>query len=328
MMNTKNTGTRFFVVIVNYNGGTILGDCMRSVLREDVRAAQIIIVDNGSQDNSLAIIERDAPGTTIIRNACNAGFARAVNQGLAHAQSDFVLLLNNDAQLQPGALQAFADAFDQIPDMVIAGGQLHYADGRLQNSIAPLPTLTAEFLPRALLKLISPHRFQGKLATDIPVAVESVIGACLAVRRSGLPRLGLLDEDYFFFLEETEWCQRAWRLGFQVNYVPAARALHAQGQTANRFRTAARIEFHRSKLIFFKKNRTFAAYLILTILLPIKSLINAVLNTVLCLLTACTNARQRARTLGYWHIIMWYVLGRPTSWGLPGKCALKKMTVK
>lgn len=328
MMNTKNTGTRFFVVIVNYNGGAILSDCVRSVLREDVRAAQIIIVDNGSQDDSLANIERDAPGTTIIRNTCNAGFARAVNQGLAQAQGDFSLLLNNDAQLQPGALRAFADAFDQIPEIAIAGGQLHYADGRLQNAIAPLPTLTAEFLPRALLKWIFPLRFQGKIVAGIPTAVESVIGACLAVRRSALPRLGLLDEDYFFFLEETEWCQRARRLGFQVYHVPAARALHAQGQTANRFRTAARIEFHRSKLIFFKKTRTFAAYLILAALLPIKSLINALSNTILCLLTACASARQRAKTLGYWHIIVWYVLGRPASWGLPGKCAQKKTKVK
>ncbi len=327
-MSTENTGLRFSVVIVNYNGGAMLGDCIRSVLREDVRAAQIIIVDNGSQDDSLATIERDIPGTMIIRNPCNAGFARAVNQGLAQAQGDFALLLNNDAQLQPGALRAFADTFDQIPEMAIAGGQLHYADGRLQNAIAPLPTLTAELLPRALLKWILPHRFQSKMATGIPVAVESVIGACLTVRRSTLPQLGLLDEDYFFFLEETEWCQRARRLGFQVYHVPAARVLHAQGQTANRFRTAARIEFQRSKLIFFKKSRPFTSYLVLTALLPIKSLINALSNTLLCLLTACTNARQRAKTLGYWHITLWHMLGRPASWGLPGKCLREKGRVQ
>lgn len=323
-MSAENAGLRFSVVIVNYNGGAMLGDCVRSVLQEGVRAAQIIIADNGSRDDSLSNLEGDVPGTTIIRNPCNAGFARAVNQGLAQAQGDFALLLNNDAQLQPGALRAFADAFDQIPEMVIAGGQLRYADGRLQNAIAPLPTLAAEFLPRALLKWIFPRRFQGKMTEGTPTAVESIIGACLAVRRSALPRLGLLDEDYFFFMEETEWCQRARRLGFQVYHVPEARAVHAQGQTANRFRSAARIEFQRSKLIFFKKTRPFAAYLVLTTLLPLKSLINALSNTVLCLLTACASAHQRTKTLGYWHITLWHMLGRPANWGLPGKCIREK----
>jgi N-acetylglucosaminyl-diphospho-decaprenol L-rhamnosyltransferase len=315
-----NSAARFSVVIVNYNGGALLTECVQSVLRENVPAAQVIIVDNGSRDDSLSQLERRAPGAKIIRNFCNAGFSRAVNQGLAHASGDFVLLLNNDAQLRLGALRAFAEAFDQVPKLAIAGGQLRYADGRLQNAIAPLPTLAAELFPRALLQLLFPKRFRGKSNANAPIAVESVIGACLAVRRAALPKLGLMDEDYFFFMEETDWCRRAHRQGFEVYYVPMAQAMHAQGHAANRFRSGARIEFQRSKLIYFKKNHARPVYFIVSALLPVKSLINAVTNSLACIFTLFLVKSLRVKSRVYWRIVAWHAFGRPASWGLPDKC--------
>ncbi|HKV28495.1 MAG TPA: glycosyltransferase family 2 protein [Candidatus Acidoferrales bacterium] len=322
-MNADNVGARFSAVIVNYEGGASLLDCVRSVFQEGVPAARIIVVDNGSHDDSLTVLPEEIPGATIICNACNAGFARAVNQGLSAAAGDFVLLLNNDAQLQPGALRAFTEAFDRIPSLAIAGGQLRFPDGRLQNAIAPFPTLTAELVPRALLQWVFPRRFRGKTTSEAPVAVESVIGACLVVRRSILQELGPLDEDYFFFLEETEWCQRARRLGFEVWYLPGARALHVQAQTANRFRSQARIEFQRSKLTFFRKSRSRPAYFFVSLLLPVKSLVNAAANTIVCILTLFLLKRLRAKALVYWRMFAWHILGRPEGWGLPGKCPPK-----
>ncbi|HEV2617591.1 MAG TPA: glycosyltransferase family 2 protein [Candidatus Acidoferrales bacterium] len=319
-MNADNSGARFSAVIVNYDGGAALVDCVRSIFREGVAAAQIIVVDNGSHDNSLANLAKEISGTTMIRNACNAGFARAVNQGLSKTTGDFVLLLNNDAQLQPGALRAFAEAFDRIPSLAIAGGQLLFPDGRLQNAIAPFPTLTGELLPRALLQWLSPLRFRGKTASQIPVAVESVIGACLVVRRSILPKLGLMDEDYFFFLEETEWCHRARQLGFEIYYLPGAQALHVQAQTANRFRSQARIEFQRSKLTFFRKTRSRPAYWVVSLLLPAKIFVNAAANTIICVFTFFLSKHFRVKAHTYWRIFAWHMLGRPQSWGLPGKC--------
>ncbi|MEW6612920.1 MAG: glycosyltransferase family 2 protein, partial [Pseudomonadota bacterium] len=244
-------GERFTVIIVNYNGGAMLLDCVRSALAEGVPAAQVIVVDNGSGDDSIPLLTSQVPQAVVIRNPCNAGFARAVNQGLRRVGTDFALLLNNDAQLQPGALAAFARVFAQRPRLAMAGGQLLYADGRRQNSVAAIPTLTTEIVPKALLKLIQPRRYSGKLESDRPVAVESVIGACLAVRIAVLAEVGLLDEDFFFYMEETEWCLRARRRGYEICHVPDAKAIHAQGKTANAFRTQARIEFQRSKLMFF-----------------------------------------------------------------------------
>jgi N-acetylglucosaminyl-diphospho-decaprenol L-rhamnosyltransferase len=315
-----SAGRRFSAVIVNYNGGNNLSDCVRSVIQEGVAAAEIIIVDNGSRDDSLLALENNIPGTKVIRNPCNAGFARAVNQGLTVASGELVLLLNNDATLDPGSLQAFADAFDHIPLLAIAGGQLRYADGRLQNSIAPLPTLTSELIPRSWLKLIFPRRFQGNQVADAPIKVECVIGACLAVRRAFLPALGSMDEDYFFYFEEIDWCRRALRSGFQVYHVPAARAFHYQGKTANRFRNGSRIEYQRSHLIFYRKSNNSVLFAALSVLLTLQALFNAVLNTVSSIATIFLSKRFREKAYGYWHSLAWHMLGRPESWGLPEKC--------
>ncbi|HUW98173.1 MAG TPA: glycosyltransferase family 2 protein [Acidiferrobacter sp.] len=319
-MSNTDCASRFSVIIVNYNGAGMLAACLRSVLNEGVPAGKIVVVDNGSHDDSLVLAEQAAPGVRLIGNTCNAGFARAVNQGLDLASGDFVLLLNNDAQLEANSLCAFAEAFDQIPAVLIAGGQLYYPDGRPQNAVAAIPSLAGELLPKFLLNWLKPQRLGGKSQVINPAAVESVIGACLAVRRAGIAHLGRLDEDYFFFLEETEWCQRARRLGYRVYHVPAARAVHAQGQTANHFRSAARIEFQRSKLTFFRKTQGPLAYLIVSAILPIKALVNAASNSLICIVTLCLRRRQRARTLGYWRIVLWHGLGRPKEWGLPNKC--------
>lgn len=318
-MTPDNTGTRFSVVIVNFNGGQMLTGCVKSAVAQGVPLEQMIVVDNGSSDDSIAALESGVAGVKVIRNRYNAGFASAVNLGLVQAKGEFILILNNDAELQPGALRAFAEAFDRIPSLAIAGAQLRFSDGSPQNAVAPIPTLIAEIIPRVFLQWMFPHQFGGKPKTDTPIPVESVVGACMVVRQSVLSQLGLMDEDFFFFLEETEWCQRARKLGLQVYYVPSACAVHGQGRTANRFRSDSRIEFQRSKLIFFKKYRPMVDYLCVSAVLPIKSLFNAVANTVLCILTVCAIKSQRERTFGYWRIAAWNLLGRPTKWGLPGK---------
>jgi len=315
-----NVGARFSVVIVNYNGGSMLLECVLSAVLEGVPTSQIIVVDNDSHDDSIRSLETNIPGTQIIRNHCNAGFARAVNQGIRAAKGEFILLLNNDALLQPRALLEFAGVFDDLPNLAIAGGQLHYPDGRLQSAFAPLPSFAEEILPLFLLKLIWPDRFRRKTLDKSPLAVDSVLGACLCTRSSVLPRLGLLDEDYFFFFEEIDWCRRAWQIGASVFYLPTARAIHRGGHTANRFRGPARVEYQRSKLTFFRKSRGTATFLAVSSVLVIRTLINALSGTVINAATLCLNPRLRLKAGTYWYLSCWHLLFRPSSWGLPGKC--------
>ena len=234
--------------------------------------------------------------------------------------AEFVLLLNNDARLEPGALAAFAAASTGRPNLAIAGGQLHYPGGRLQSAFAPLPSLAEELVPLPILRLLAPSRFQRKTAVSAPIAVESVFGACLCVRAAVLPRLGLLDEDFFFYFEEVEWCQRARRMGFDVCYLPAARAEHGGAVTANRFRGPARIEYQRSKLTFFRKTRGRASYWIVSAYMVLRTLINALSGGAACILTLFLNRKLRLKAATYWYLLFWNLLLRPAHWGLPGKC--------
>jgi hypothetical protein len=329
---SENIGARFAVVIVNYNGGAMLVDCVHSALSEAVPAPQIIVVDNGSVDGAIENLLGAVNGLTVLQNRCNAGFARAANQGICRAtaapsSAEFILLLNNDAQLDSGALEAFAAGFDSLPSLAIAGGQLRYPDGRLQSAFAPLPSIGEEILPRALLKLVRPVRFRRKTLDQNPLAVPCVLGACLCVRRSVLPWLGLLDEDYFFFFEEIEWCRRAGRLGAEVYYLPQARALHGHGQTANRFRGPARVEYQRSKLIFFRKTSNRAAYLLVSAIIVLRTAVNALAGAVACLATLFVNRRLRRRVHTYWYLLFWHLLLRPATWGLPGRCPARSSSV-
>jgi GT2 family glycosyltransferase len=322
---SSKVGARFSVVVVNYNGGDLLLECVLSVSLTGVPPSNTIVVDNGSQDTSLQMLEANFPGVRLIRNTCNAGFARAVNQGIREvlaqpSPAEFILLLNNDAQLQPGALRAFSDGFDALPNLVIAGGQLHYPDGRLQSAFAPLPTVAEEILPRFILKLISPARFRRKTLDERPILAESVLGASLCVRSTALPLLGLLDEDYFFFFEEIDWCRRAWLMGAEVYYLPKAQAIHRGGYTANRFRGPARVEFQRSKLTYFRKSRKPLVFHVVSVILGLRTLINALSNTVLCAATLCFSTRLRMKAWTYWYLLCWHLLLRPASWGLPDKC--------
>jgi hypothetical protein len=318
--NSSNAGQRFAAIVVNYNGGVMLAESALSCLREGLPPAQIVVVDNGSRDGSIEDLKTQVPGLKLIRNSCNAGFARAANQGIRQSSAEFVLLLNNDARLEAGALSAFAEGFDAKPNLAIAGAQLHDPGGRLQSAFAPLPSVAEELLPLPLLRLMAPNRFQRKTLKREPAAVESVFGACLSVRAAMLPRLGLLDEDYFFFFEEIEWCQRARRMGFEVWYLPSARAEHGGGMTANRFHGPARVEYQRSKLTFFRKTRSRASYLVVSAYLVVRTFVNAVSGLAACLATLFLNRRLRLKTATYWYLLVWNLLLRPIQWGLPDKC--------
>lgn len=319
-MTTLDFCHRFSVIIVNYNGGDMLLDCVRSVQAAGLPLGQVIVVDNGSRDDSMARLEIEYAACVTMRMGCNSGFARAVNRGLARVDTEFALLLNNDARLAPGVFEALAEGFDAKPRAAFVGGRLLHEDGRLQNSVAAFPRVYAEFVPRALLRFLWPDRYRGRPVGNDPVKVESLIGALFGVRMEAVRNFGLLDEDFFFFLEETEWCRRAARHGWEVWFMPLVRAIHAQGATAKKHNALARIEYHRSRLIYFRKTAP-GLFPLALLLAWIKAAFNALSNSLLVLLTLGLAPRFRSRAAVNGRILAWYLQGRPDDVGLPDKCS-------
>lgn len=314
--------TRFTAIVVNYNGGVMLRECIHSLMADGLPPDQIVVVDNGSQDDSIALLKQEIPACCIVLIGCNAGFARAVNRGMQEVKTEFALLFNNDARLHNGALAILARHFDHYPKAAFAGGQLLHLDGSKQHSVAAFPSMASVLIPKAVLRFF---RHVPLPQGNTPRAVETLVGAMFAVRIRAVEAFGLLDEDFFFFLEETEWCYRAHQQGWQVWQVPEAQAVHLQGSTAKRYEALARIEFQRSKLLYFAKTAPRFARLY-PVIFGFQAMINAVSNSVIMVLGGVFFSKSRRRTAVYWRVFLWYITGRPSHVGLPGKCPQGRVT--
>jgi GT2 family glycosyltransferase/tRNA A-37 threonylcarbamoyl transferase component Bud32 len=295
------------VVVVNYNGGEFTPACLQSI----PAGTETIVVDNGSTDGSADALAEKFPSVTLIRNAANLGFARAVNQGIARARGRYVCLLNNDARLSPDTLSTLAAYMDQHPDVGMTAPQLLHEDGRKQHSFDNFPSLATAFLNKSLLRLLAPGKYPSKKQEVAePREVESVIGACMMVRRALIDRIGGLDEAYFLFLEETDWCLRARRAGSKVVFVPSSKVVHLQGKTRDKARVRGRIEYTRSYFTYFRKNRP-ASSPVLRLFFPFKSLLEFLFQT-----PAVFLPKVRRRWVETASVLGWQLCGCPRGWGL------------
>jgi len=300
-------------ILVNWNTKDLILGALRSVV-ETVHGFvyEIIVVDNGSRDGSPAAVAEAFPQVRLIRNDTNHGFARAVNQALAQARGRYIMLLNSDARLMEGAVQALMAFMEENPDVGIAGGQLINADGSRQNSIAPFPSLATELLNKRLLRTLFPHRYPGKERNyPRPINVDSLVGACIIVRRQAIAEVGNLDEGYFFFMEETDWCFRMKKQGWRISFVPGAHILHLQGSSVARAKTEARIEYYRSRYRFFAQWRGRTETILLQGGLILRLVGEVAANSLLL-----WKKRYRERWRSYWRLLLWHLRGCPSNEGL------------
>jgi GT2 family glycosyltransferase len=257
------------------------------------------------------------PSAHLVENERNFGFAKAANQGLEKASGRYVVLLNPDTQVRNGTFERLVSFMDAHPDVGVAGGQLLNADGSRQNSIANFPSLVTELLNKSLLRWLFPRRFPGKERNySEPVEVNSVIGACMMVRREALDQVGLLDEDYFLFLEETDWCYRMRKVGWKIYHVPEAEVLHFQGKSAETDKKRARVEYFRSRYHFFKKNRGVVQWAILLTGLLIRLGGELLAMTAASLVTFFTIKSWRKKLAIYTYLFWWHLKLCPEEMGL------------
>ncbi len=306
------------VVIVNWNTRELLRNCLAS-LRDNTSALvlETFVVDNGSTDDSVEMVRADFPEVIVVENGRNLGFARANNVALRRARGRFFLLLNSDTIVNKGALEGLLSTMEADPSIGIAGLQLLNEDGTLQNSLCNAPTLLTELGNKSLLRIINPGRYPGKEHRfSQPIEVESVIGACLMARREAVEQVGLLDEDYFFFLEETDWCARMQGAGWKVVHDPRYTIYHLQGRSAKKVNVRARIEYWRSRYTYFRKHSKLITRMFLRLGLLTRLVFSLVFYVLANVLTLFALSRLRNKLAVSLALISWNLRGCPSDGGL------------
>jgi len=299
------------VVVVNWNTKELLLDCLASVF-ETIRriALEVWLVDNGSLDGSVEAVKAKYPHVKIIANQSNLGFAAANNQAFRQMNGRYALLLNTDTILTNGTVEDLFDFMKKNPDAGMACGQLLNQDGSKQNSIANFPNVLSLLCNETLLRILLPQKFPSKQKEYTePIEVDSCIGACLMVRKKAMDEVGLLDESYFFFFEETDWAYRMKQAGWKIYFVPSAGIFHIQGQTVGH-NTGSRIMFYRSRYIYFKKWHPHS-YLFIRLIIFVRLLINATLSLAGVVSTIGMHASIKKKLSVYSRLILWHLCGCP-----------------
>jgi len=249
------------IVIVNWNVCDLLRRCLHSILssgQQPATSIEIIVVDNGSTDGSVEMVRAEFPGVRLIANADNRGFPAANNQGIAAARGRYVLLLNPDTEVVGDALATMVAFADAHPDVGIVGPQLLNPDGSVQSSRRRFPTLAMAFFESTWLQGYAPPRLLERYyVLDRPDGavqdVDWVTGAALMARREAVEQVGPLDEGFFMYSEELDWCRRFREAGWRVVYLPTAQIVHHVGKSSEQVVAARHIHFQTSKVRYFRK---------------------------------------------------------------------------
>jgi hypothetical protein len=250
---------RLAVVIVNFNAREHLENCLASLASAPpFTSHQIVVIDNASADGSAASVRAHWPAVDICEQHHNRGFAAANNVGIRATTSELVLLLNNDTLVPPGAIDALVARLDANPAAAIAGPRLVDGDGRPELSFGPMISPLGELRQKALMALHAagawPITGWVDRATRREHDVDWVSGACLLVRREAAEEAGLLDERYFLYTEDVDFCAAVRARGHRVIFTPAAQVVHLRGRSRASAPAASNAAYRRSQLAFYRKH--------------------------------------------------------------------------
>jgi GT2 family glycosyltransferase len=254
------------VVIVSWNAKQYLAQCLRTLTERVCRySMEVLVVDNDSTDGSPAFVESSFPNIRLIRNSSNLGFAMANNIGIRKASGKYICLVNSDVEVFDECITRLVDYCDTHPEVGMVGPRIVGSDGKLQRSCRGFPGVWNMFCRAFALDVIFPKAklFGGYLLHywnhDTTAPVDILSGCFLLVRRESLLKVGLLDEEYFMYGEDMDWCKRFWTNGWRVVFVPAGEALHYGGASSANAPVRFFIEKQRADLQYWKKHHRWLA---------------------------------------------------------------------
>ncbi len=260
------------ITIVNWNVCELLRRCLHSIMSNIQRPTsnlqlptsnfqtEVIVVDNASSDDSVAMVEAEFPQVQLIANSENVGFTVGNNQGIAASRGRHILLLNPDTEVVGDALATMVEYMDAHARVGVLGPQLLNPDGSIQSSRRRFPTMATAFLESTILQQwfshnrITRHYYVADRPDDEIQEVDWVTGACLLARRRAIEEVGLLDVGFFMYSEELDWCHRIKAQGWKVVYLPTARVIHYGAQSSEQVKSFQHIQFQRSKIRYFCKH--------------------------------------------------------------------------
>lgn len=259
------------IIIVSWNVVDRLNECLRSIFDRAILAAdgtlhigrhtaEVYVVDNASADSSVAMVRGGFPQAKLIASSKNLGFTKGNNLALSRCQGRNILLLNPDAYLTDEAIARMLDYMETNPDVGVLGPKMFYGDGTYQSSRRRFPTLLTALMESTLLEQWFPRNrwVRAYRMADTPDGqtqdVDWVMGACMLVRGEAVQCVGVLDERFFMYSEELDWCRRIARAGWRIVYLPGATVVHHEGQSSDQAAGARHIHFETSKVLYFRKH--------------------------------------------------------------------------
>ena len=252
------------IIIVNWNVEEYLRGCLSSLWAERQRKPglemEVLVIDNASRDNSRAMLKEEFRWVRLIPNEENRGFTAACNQGIASCQGRYILLLNPDTEVKENSLLTMVEYMGRHRDVAALGPKLLNHDSTVQSSRRRFPSLATALIEstpfqRWLPNLPLLRRFYCQdMSNDEVQDVDWLVGACLLLRREALDSVGPLDERFFMYSEELDWCYRAKAEGWRVVYIPSARVVHHYGRSSAQDLPRRHIYFNVSKWKFFAKH--------------------------------------------------------------------------
>jgi len=254
-------------VIVNYNAGPEIRAALQSIAGEMARLDsgtepragggwEALVVDNASTDGSSDYVWEFAPRARVLRNEVNVGFGRGINQGVTASRAPFILIMNPDCRLEPGAVATMRAELEARPRCAIVGLRVLDPDGSEQGSARGDPDMLTGLFGRTgplrhLLPSAAVSRRNVVSTGRESVTVDWVSGACMLVRRSAFEEVGGFDPRYFLYWEDADLCRRLRARGYEIRYVPGATAVHQVGHSSRTARAASIRAFHESAYLYY-----------------------------------------------------------------------------
>lgn len=301
-------------IVVSWNTRELLSACLDSLNAPNL-PLETFVVDNASADGSTEMVRERFPSVQLIANTCNVGFAAANNQAIGRSSAPYLLLLNPDATLEPGALERLVATLESQPDVAAVGPRTVDEQGRTQSTRRRFPTIATGFVESTPIQRLAPptHPILSRYylldrSDDEPQDVDWMVGACLLVRRNAIDQVGGLDERFFMYFEETDWCHRFRAAGWRVVYEPSAVARHHGGQSSAQVPGRRHCAFNESKCRYVRKWHGLAPALALRWFLFVTSWLQLA-EEALKLLLGHKRALRRQR-LAMWSDVLRWQAGR------------------